>query len=1335
MSSRAPELTKYDNEYTILYKYAKFFNQPVSCIVYYMRDEKGQKYLDTIDNIVKEQLTERKNVVQIYQSLKTYNSKLNVTMLKRSIINISGVLNQNLSDQLVEAILVNFKQLDDIIGLPETTINSNRRDIEFIYNQAEADYIANLDTDIERANDIETMHEDFINVSMNNPFFLKTPVDINSAIFSYNPKIKEQYVAETGGTVITPRLGFYIFDLIRVSMYIPYAQYNSSDGSQYAKIYKPGRLDIEPKYRSISSPKDQTQKSDTIYLTLWLGNTGDDFFTAPKESFHTVVLSLVTGQLTANIPFNIRGNKTENESLSTERIQDALHMVTLGVREEIKVRAETKLIPLYQPFQSGAQLKVPSMEFPTPGYPNVQFQIVEHLLIHLCLLDKSFSCNVYSEENAKPFPLKSRIDLHYRPAYSDVEEAHTRTTETYISNSATLSFTLNVKRSSIGESLDVKLDNNESTSVSLQDGYNYIQLNITKADSRDTVNEFLRVIEPLLLIYWDYLMGRRQNILGFYNLLIQQNTFLVNFKRGMKQEKEILKSKTGKARSGTGLADLYENYPDIFGGSYSVKCQNKHVTILKTKEEANNWTNETFTHAGETKNRQYLPFPAPPESTMFFFACSNDDYPYPGVRKNNTGHNEERYPFIPCCFASDQTMKNSKYKQYYLGQKKSLKKTTQERLKRNALLEYKRIAALPSGIEQLLARYSNNIGQLNRLGMPRSQSSFLHAVLYAVSDNQYLVRSSDEEREAYVINMRRHIANTIHTEVLRQELFDMNADDIKRQLADPNIPMDPSLFYRAIEELYDVNIYTFSTERRGNEDLGKIEIPRNKHFHTRPQRLYRKTIIVYKHTGSEAGGLKFHQCDLIIDRREDIDLLLFEESMTEICSNALEDSMKTITWTMPGLDAYYNMYNIIDFGSLLSNSAVSQYIDTNGKARAFTFPYRSSNGVETMTTIMTIPTQPLNIPSSNVFNSVPLEVALSLFKEPVSVVKGLNISGIWFKVIGIDNGIFIRVNPLGAPKVLIDRVISLPEGPPDPLSTVGRSMVEKISDLRKQLVFILQLVRWIFDIGRNTIRRQGSTDYKGYTDKFFEIYIMVSREKVSSDLIYNFSNIKNNLLPEAQTVENAIEYISRNVPGMVQNKDGINKLVMYSQDFNDKIKNEMDTYFLDTFGMSSVPIPEEIQNFYLSYNDFRQQHQVEVFTSIEDLEYWIDSKLSVGDSRFKIHNKLDLEMAITLDPYIYKDLEDNMFIIQNTKDPRVGSSVRVATEWKVNKINIGSEAKPYKDRDIRNMMIFGISSDGNLIPIEDQTNGSEDYIRIVFYGTNENWISGQGGRYGAILEM
>ena len=129
--------------------------------------------------------------------------------------------------------------------------------------------------------------------------------------------------------------------------------------------------------------------------------------------------------------------------------------------------------------------------------------------------------------------------------------------------------------------------------------------------------------------------------------------------------------------------------------------------------------------------------------------------------------------------------------------------------------------------------------------------------------------------------MRTFIRNNIELPLLRQELFDYSNDEIIELLDDNSKFFDPSLLYRSIEEIFNINLYVFTYDEKR-----EIEIPRNKIFHSRPPRLYRPTVLIIKII---AGDYEIPKCELIVDYNDQKSAIvkLFGESMTNICHSLI----------------------------------------------------------------------------------------------------------------------------------------------------------------------------------------------------------------------------------------------------------------------------------------------------------------------------------------------------------------------------------------------------------------------------------------------------------------
>ena len=199
----------------------------------------------------------------------------------------------------------------------------------------------------------------------------------------------------------------------------------------------------------------------------------------------------------------------------------------------------------------------------------------------------------------------------------------------------------------------------------------------------------------------------------------------------------------------------------------------------------------------------------------------------------------------------------------------------------------------------------------------------IHCVCVAVDDPNYLAQPTDEMKETYVTRIRQHMLATIRPSLLKQELYDHTDEEIINLFRDNAKFLDPALFYRAVEETFNINIYVFAPPPPSGDEteLGAMDVPRFKIFHSRPLRLHRPTVVIMKTWGSESDALDYPQCELIVDYDKDNFQImkLFGPEMTEVCHGALQDTLRTMTWSVTPNDTFEvhsNIYYYIDHLSL-----------------------------------------------------------------------------------------------------------------------------------------------------------------------------------------------------------------------------------------------------------------------------------------------------------------------------------------------------------------------------------------------------------------------------------
>ena len=178
-------------------------------------------------------------------------------------------------------------------------------------------------------------------------------------------------------------------------------------------------------------------------------------------------------------------------------------------------------------------------------------------------------------------------------------------------------------------------------------------------------------------------------------------------------------------------------------------------------------------------------------------------------------------------------------------------------IKSNKIVNPGRTGALPISIRNIVKKYHDE-SDMKKFGVIESPNSLLHCLCVAKDIEGYTKLTTDKAKEKFVVNMRLALIDQIYPSLLKQELYDCTEQEIINLLADTSRFFDPSLFYRALEEVYDLNIYSFSPfMTTDGVELGAIDVPRFKVFHSRPIRLDRNTMIVFKTSPNDFDALKY----------------------------------------------------------------------------------------------------------------------------------------------------------------------------------------------------------------------------------------------------------------------------------------------------------------------------------------------------------------------------------------------------------------------------------------------------------------------------------------------
>lgn len=423
-------------------------------------------------------------------------------------------------------------------------------------------------------------------------------------------------------------------------------------------------------------------------------------------------------------------------------------------------------------------------------------------------------------------------------------------------------------RTLISSSSDFKYLN---TLLSVND--NYIRLFITKSKSINDTIEFIDLFSRSLALYYE----EYNKIYSIYSEILDSIKLPLPLKISKKRVFTIPQQKLAT---------------DLFIPNYSRVCP--HIPITANK--------------GDPLSIEF------PINSGLFYKCSDPVYKYPGVRENILP-NSDVYPYIPCCFKTDQSNKPKFIKYYGI---KERTRTEQIRLITTLkVLNPSFFGILPKPIEDIFTSINLN-KSFARYGVSHEKDSFIECLNVALSTNY--------SREDLL---------KINISLCMQENPSLTQREIEAQIRSRSVYLDPRKYIRLAERLFDVNIYVF--------DVHGVVIPNHVMGYYMSVPINRKCIAIYEHRENQV-------CELVAewDVQNSEFEFVFSKRWTQVFTRLIDSSY--IQWI--GANKLYR-YSIPEYVS----DARGQYIDMYGKVRGLLLNINSHDVF-----IETSPIMPLNIP-------------------------------------------------------------------------------------------------------------------------------------------------------------------------------------------------------------------------------------------------------------------------------------------------------------------------------------------------------------------------------------
>lgn len=677
-----------------------------------------------------------------------------------------------------------------------------------------------------------------------------------------------------------------------------------------------------------------------------------------------------------------------------------------------------------------------------------------------------------------------------------------------------------------------------------------------------------------------------------------------------------------------------------------------------------------------------------------FYTTFSDENPYINLVEN-PGKNRDMYPLVPKAQASRSkfiSIDTSNWSISYFEKNKD--KPTNDVLTILKPLKIDRYGNIKGNIPSYLG-----VDDFWRFGVTKSKSSFLHCALLAVDgsiedeNRKFANIYNTKKGEDKVRSLRKFLGN--YASVCMQENSHLTVEQVREELSNPDVFLDPSRHYRAVEEFLGINIFTAVSI--SHKELF-IEPPKAEKYYVRSKRReLLGGIIIVKLNTSRDKTKKDYQCELVCFGK-DFTQSLFNKEIVEKLEMAVDAQAKAIS-IKPTTDLYkvkaeedfiklkqeidvsYTNRNKITLPLEFLARIKSQKIDSFGKLRGVEFDIGNNKTLW----MICPPLEPLSGPNSGdediegyepKMGSIPLaEIKPNDKKDiaelknfPFMKYKGLKfvpnnkqLVGLWLNIFDVD--FFIPLIPTPWEEKHEKNVnFDIPM-----LISNDESEVDKLLRLKKVMCMYIQIVKRLFVMSKLT------------PEEFIKENLIVVGEDH-----YITTEGGSYLIPQIDTFEAMKKHFISLFPSFFKG----DKLVCTSQRmftnislrilrFQNGINDE-----IAAFGNSKrlTDFPPFLQNFYATIKDFTKHSPTEViFDSVERFEF---EKNNMGKNRLDLFKDLKTIFSMRREPYIYLHEDKTkkaLFMVQNVVDGNASRAATVALYWRNNKVNNGYFTTEFAD--------------------------------------------------------
>jgi len=1066
-----------------------------------------------------------------------------------------------------------------------------------------------------------------------------------------------------------------LFSMCKASSQIPYIRFNDGADSRF-KLYTGRTFEERPLFKLFESKIYKFKNPNMIYCII-LSSSNED--KQVKESYTSVSIDLINEKL--SIKYFPESSKSEADLVKI--IKNTFpELIFTGKKEknfsgyfriyDLSVREDSFLDLLLSSYFSKF-LFIDEFENPITERRKLKFYF-----------DTNLGFTEFSRD--EQLSRQAKVGAYITQYISGVNDSDVSRGRYDVLN---FPENIDTRYKIIGSSeIDIK-------SEFLPIGTTYIIINISRAKSRLDMYQFANIVTRLLTTYNQV---KRKYELEYEKFIpelkdpenIEKLSLILN------PEKTLSSDKLGKV-------SLQVIAPEIFSGDYSRDCQYKDQPILIDESMSDSWKNK------KVKNKDTREIVERPVLKLgdYTFVCPTDIAPFISLKQKKIVQNPD-YPYYPCCYNKPQT----EIRPRNVG----TSKRSNDPIKTKKIMGEEGIAYLPIDITEYLKGIFGD-DPVYRMGTFFSPSSVISALLHATNNTDY-IELDDDEKEEFINTLRKNISNESNFNVVSSELYDMPLNERRLLFQNTDEFLDPSLFYRVLEEAFNVNIFIFSgTKPEPNiEPKYNIDISRYSSIPFHSYDIKRNTVLIFKHWGSETDNLPYQQCELII----------FDSERHSLFSTAVGEYLLygySLTSQLYGRiysNFYFDNYSSDVINSILSQGffdifktqnikAVAQLIDNKGKLRALQINTNEYGYI----TIATPPLPPQNLPLLKRIEKRSYETVKSIFiDQPVAVSKEDNtVVGLWYELNTLKYGIFIPIKPSTSPE--LTKIQSGPDSPLEP--SIKENITDRLLKLQRDIKIIIQITRWLFNLYR-TITTKNDISY------FFNKYVkVIQRDTPDSAEIYDFSSLSRLLPFKVKSVEDALRILNKSIPSLI---DGRNlKILISGEELHKRIYDSLQFY-----KDRNLPIilPQYLSEYYITEKDYPHYPGNIIFFNEESVDNWLQRIIKDPTSTYEIQNRLKNSLSDYITPYLYSPENNLLVIIQNAPlQNGLQIALHIANTWNKKKINISpSQIEPHITTGYK---IFGISRNETLELLSDKSGNNNNPLFVLFYPESQ--------RYAAILPI